>query len=152
MNDIDSNKKSINQELITNYMYLGLLPFFACAFGPWVLVDYETQLVDLFKIYSNIVLVFLAGALWSISLFKNIEHRQRHSHAAIIFSLWPLFSVTLPDILVLGFMALGFLLILLWEKCFINPIYPLWYQTLRHKITFIVVACHMLAMWNVLRE
>ena len=140
-----------HQELITNYMYLGLLPFMICAFGPWILVDYKTALTSLFFFYSAIILVFLAGTLWAIALFTGIEHRRRHIHAAIIFSLWPLVCYFLTDLYAVALMLIGFLLLLFWEKCFINPTYRNWYQTLRHKITFIVVACHMLTLWNIIR-
>ena len=152
MNSNTSHNKPINQALISNYMYLGLLPFFACAFGPWVFTDYATRLVALFLLYSGIILVFLAGVLWAISLFvEGIDHRARHSHMAIALSLWPLGSAFLPQLYATGVMAVGFLWLLFWEKCFINPLYPQWYRNLRHKITFMVVACHMLTIWNLLR-
>jgi hypothetical protein len=140
-----------NQDRITNYMYLGLLPFFAFALGPWVFVNFEYLLVDLFFFYSTIILVFLAGALWAISLFGEVEFRQRHINMAIVFSLWPLVSFFLPKLFGVLLMMVGFLALLFWEKCFINTIYPSWYHQLRHKITFIVVACHMLTAWNIIR-
>jgi hypothetical protein len=140
-----------HQDSITHYMYLGLLPFFAFALGPWVFIDFEYVLVDLFFFYSTIILVFLAGSIWAISLFAEIDFRQRHINTAIVFSLWPLVSFFLPKIYGVGLMLVGFLLLLFWEKCFINKVYPSWYQQLRHKITFIVVACHMLTIWNIIR-
>lgn len=140
-----------NRDSITNYMYLGLLPFFACALGPWVFADYEGFLTQLFFFYSTLILVFLSGALWAIALFANIDYRQRQIHMAIMFSLWPLAAFFMPLLWQILFMLLGFLLLLFWEKCFIHVIYPDWYRQLRHKITFIVVACHMLTIWNIIR-
>ena len=140
-----------HRDTITNYMYLGLLPFFACALGPWVFPDSENFLSQLFFFYASLILVFLAGALWAIALFAETEFRSRHIHIAIAFSLWPLASYWLPSVRGLGLMLLGFLLLLFWEKCFMNTLYPEWYQKLRHKITFIVVACHMLSIWNLIR-
>lgn len=153
-NNIDHNQDTINlnQDIITNYMYLGLLPFFACALGPWIFADHEAKLSQIFLFYSSIIFVFLAGSLWAIALFSNIEHPTRHIHIAIIFSLWPLVSFFLTPILANGLMLAGFLLLLFWEKCFINIIYPNWYQKLRHQITFIVVACHMLVIFNLLKS
>lgn len=147
------NKDEFNQHqtTITNYMYLGILPFFACALGPWVFADYETWLTNIFLFYSSLILVFLAGIIWSIALFSNIENPRRHIHTAIVFSLWPLAAFSLPPIFGSGLMLLGFLLLLFWEKCFINILYPSWYQKLRHQISFIVVACHMLVIFNLLR-
>ena len=152
------SNKTINdhQDTITQYMFLGLLPFFICAFGPWVFADAESVLTQLFILYSTIILAFLAGALWAIALFTEIEYRARHIHMAILISLWPLASYGLAYLMAssvysIGLLLLGFLLLLFWEKCFINATYPNWYQALRHKITFIVVACHMLAIWNVIR-
>jgi len=140
-----------NQITITNYMYLGLLPFFACALGPWIFPDTEAKLTQIFLFYSSIIFVFLAGSLWAIALFSEIKHPTRHIHLAIVFSLWPLASFFLIPILASGLMLLGFLSLLFWEKCFINSIYPSWYQKLRHQITFIVVACHMLVIFNLLK-
>ena len=139
-----------HQDTITQYMYLGLLPFLACAFGPWIFIDYENQLVQLFLVYSTIILTFLSGAIWGIALFSGIDNARRHIHAAIVFSLWPLAAYFLPAVYAVGLMLMGFLLLLFWEKCFINNIYSSWYQTLRHKITFIVVACHMLTIWTII--
>ncbi len=139
-----------NEDLITNYMYLGLLPFFICSLGPWVFIEYELILSKLFFFYSTMILTFLSGILWALALFSKIEHRQRHINTAIIFSLWPLVSYFLPITYGVGLMLIGFLLLLFWEKCFINILYPNWYHKLRHKITFIVVACHMLTIWNLI--
>ena len=139
------------QQTITNYMYLGLLPFFGCALGPWVFPDYEILLSKLFFFYASLILVFLAGVLWAVSLFTDIDYRTRQIHTAIAFSLWPLVCYFLPDIIAISLILIGFLLLLFWETCFHKNLYPNWYQTLRHKITFIVVACHMLTIWNLIR-
>jgi len=149
---MNKEKITLNQNNITNYMYLGLLPFFACALGPWVFADYEIRLTQQFLFYSSIIFVFLAGIIWGIALFSHIDYSTRHIHLAIVFSLWPLISFFLTPILATGFMLLGFLLLLFWEKCFINDLYPSWYQKLRHQITFIVVACHMLVIFNLLKS
>lgn len=141
----------LSQTTITNYMYLGILPFFICALGPWVFADHEARLTTVFLFYSSIILVFLAGVIWSIALFSDMPHPSRHIHASIIFSLWPFAAFFLTPLLASGLLLLGFLLLLFWEKCFINTIYPSWYQKLRHQITFIVVACHMLVIFNLLK-
>ncbi len=146
-------------------MYLGLLPFFIGAFGPWVFIDYEPFFIKAFLLYSFIIFSFLAGALWAIALFvipQNTmiqeqesglaqEHGSRYIHSAIIFSLWPLACYFLAPLYATGLMLLGFLLLLFWEKKVINILYPLWYKALRHKITFIVIACHMLTLLNIIR-
>ena len=141
-----------HQDTITNYMYLGLLPFFAGALTPWIFVDYEPIAVDLFFIYSAIILAFLAGIIWAGALLKDEANNQRHLHIAIIFSLIPLAAALLPALFKIGLMLLGFLLLLFWEKLFFNHHYANWYQQLRHKITFIVVACHMLTILNIIQH
>lgn len=154
-----SSKPSLNdhQDIITNYMYLGLIPFFIGAFGPWVLIDHEPFFINAFLLYSSIIFSFLAGALWAIALFVipqgslGQEYNPRYIHSAILFSLWPLIGYFLAPLYATSLMLLGFLLLLLWEKRVINILYPLWYQTLRHKITFIVIACHMLTLLNIIR-
>jgi hypothetical protein len=146
--------ESVNnqQPVITNYTYAGLLPFFASALGPWVFADYTQHFAAFFIFYAAIILVFLAGALWGIALYSDISLRARHLHTAIFFSLLPLLAYFLPHTIGIGLMLLGFLLLLFWEKCFVNNIYPQWYQTLRHKVTFIVVACHMLMLLTLIRH
>ena len=146
-----------NQTIITNYMYAGLLPFFAGALGPWIFAESEALLTELFLFYSSLILVFLAGIFWAIALFipvptTSMPNPPRHIHAAIVFSLWPLGAYLLPTIYATAVMMIGFLLLLFWEKRFINPHYADWYQKLRHKITFIVVACHMLVIFNLLKN
>ena len=138
-------------------MYAGLLPFFAGALGPWIFAKSETLLTGLFLFYSSLILVFLAGILWAIALFipaspNSTANSPRYIHAAIAFSLWPLIAYLLPEIYSTGLMIIGFLLLLFWEKCYINSHYANWYQKLRHQITFIVVACHMLVIFNLLRS
>ena len=140
-----------HQDTIINYMYLGLLPFFAGALVPWIFVDYQTVAIDLFFIYSTIILAFLAGIIWACVLLNDEPHNKRHLHMAILFSLFPLVAVLLPALFKIGLMLLGFLSLLFWEKCFLNHLYAQWYQQMRHKITFIVVACHMLTLWNIIR-
>lgn len=141
-----------NQTIITNYMYAGLLPFFAGALGPWIFADAEGVLSQFFLFYSGIILVFLAGALWAIALFTNTPHPTRHIHAAIALSLWPLAAYFLPSLYATAFLLLGYLALLFWEKMFINNNYAPWYQKLRHQITFIVTACHMLVIFNLIRS
>ena len=133
-------------------MYAGLLPFFAGAFGPWIFAESEALLTGLFLFYSSLILVFLAGILWAIAIFHRQSKSPRYIHAAIVFSLWPLIAYSLPEIYATALMIVGFLLLLFWEKCFINSHYANWYQKLRHKITFIVVACHMLVIFNLVRN
>lgn len=152
-----SSRSRLNphQDTITNYMYLGLLPFFIGAFGPWIFADAEQWLTDIFLHYSTIIYGFLAGSIWAIALFahndNNTEFIKRHIHAAIIFSLMPLAGYFLPPIYHTGVAMVGFLSLLFWEKLFLQDLYPKWYQALRHRITFIAVACHMLVLWNLLR-
>ena len=141
-----------NQLLITNYMYAGLLPFFAGAFGPWIFAEAEVVITRWFLFYSSLILVFLAGTLWAIALFTGLTKASQYIHVAIIFSLWPLGIYLLSAPYATAMMLIGFLLLLLWEKCVINSHYADWYQKLRHKITFIVVACHMLVIFNLLRS
>ena len=140
-----------HQDTITNYMYLGLLPFFAGALTPWVFADYESIAVELFFIYSAIILAFLAGVVWASVLLKDEPHNTRHLHMAVTLSLFPLIAALLPALFKIGLMLLGFLLLLFWEKLFLNHLYANWYQQMRHKITFIVVACHMLTILNIIQ-
>lgn len=158
------------QDTITNYMHLGLLPFFIGAFGPWVFIANEPFFIQSFLFYSSLIFVFLAGSVWATALIatpKNTEPQNtnidndidnhihnngsRTIHVAMVFSLWPLGCYFLAPLYATGLMLLGFLLLLLWEKKHLNQYYPAWYIDLRHKITFIVIACHMLTILNIIR-
>ena len=140
-----------HQNTITNYMYLGLLPFFAGALAPWVFNHFEALAIEWFFIYSSIIFAFLAGIIWASVLLKDEPNNTRHLHAAIIFSLLPLVAALLSPFFKIGLMLLGFLLLLFWEKLFLNHLYAGWYQQMRHKITFIVAACHMLTLLNIIQ-
>ncbi|MFT7223376.1 MAG: hypothetical protein ACI82Z_000910 [Cellvibrionaceae bacterium] len=140
-----------HQDVVTNYIYLGLLPFFGSALGPWIFPSWESWFTDVFFFYSTLILAFLAGSLWAVALFTKAVRQSRHIHMAIVLSLWPLLAYLLPKLIGLSLMIAGFLLLLFWEKCFINSFYPAWYQKLRHNISFIVIACHMLTIWNLIR-
>jgi hypothetical protein len=144
-----------HQATIINYMYLGLLPFFAGALGPWIFADAELWLSQIFLHYSTIIYAFLAGTVWASALFGHDENNRqfinRHLHAAIVFSLIPFFSYFLPLGYHTAVLLVGFAALLFWEKIFLNTLYPSWYQQLRHRITFIVMACHMLVLWNLIR-
>lgn len=146
---------SSHQATITNYMFLGLLPFFAGALGPWIFADQEVWFTEAFSVYSTVIYAFLSGALWAIALFAHNEENQqfiaRHIHVAIICSLVPFLGYFLPLFYQISLLLLGFLALLFWEKLFLSDLYPNWYQQLRHRITFIAVACHMLVIWNIIR-
>lgn len=144
-----------HQDTISNYMYLGLLPFFVGAFGPWIFVEKEMWLSNAFVLYSTVIYAFLSGSIWATALFGHDENNKilikRHIHLAIIFSLIPFLSHFLPVLYNTGVLFLSYLLLLFWEKLFLTNIYPNWYQQLRHRITFIAVACHMLVIWNLIK-
>ncbi|MBX2807432.1 MAG: DUF3429 domain-containing protein [Cellvibrionaceae bacterium] len=139
-----------HQTIITHYTYLGLLPFFAGAVGPWLAPDLRYVFIDFVLLYAAIILAFLAGTLWCVALLGAVQPQRRQIHAAIVFSLWPLISHLLAYGNQIGAMLMGFLLLLFWEKCFINSLYPQWYQQLRHRVSFIVAACLMLLFFNLL--
>lgn len=143
-----------HKETITNYMYLGLLPFFAGALGPWIFASSETWLSQTFLMYSTVIYSFLAGTLWASALFGHDEENHiyigRHIHAAIVCSLIPFFSYFLPMVYHASIMLIAYLALLFWEKLFLQHVQPNWYQLLRHRISFIAVACHMLVVWNLI--
>jgi|GEM_PF-656236 len=146
-----NNTLDSHRETITNFGYLGLLPFFMGALGPWVFAYKEVFLIDTFTAYASVILAFLAGSLWSIALFTPLENPTRHINTAMALSLWAFFSLWLPAFATVICLLAGFLWLLFWEKCFLTQTYPAWYQQLRHKLTWIVVACHMMVLWNLLR-
>lgn len=143
---IDSIEKHKN--IVSRYMHLGLLPFLAGPFIPWILPDQLNLVTEVFFAYSLIIFAFLSGVIWASALLRSEHCPARNLHLAIIFSLLPFIAVFLPTMAKIGFMMVSFLVLLYWEKRFMSSIYPDWYQQLRHRITFVVVACHMLVIAN----
>lgn len=135
-----SSQLDTRKNLVRNYMLAGLVPFFVLGFGLWVMEGDPVRLGELFFLYSTMILVFLSGVLWAFALSY---HQERQLHAAIVFSLWPLPAHFLPDFMGIFLMAVGFLLLLLWERKVLKSMLPLWYSSLRVHISWLVVICHL---------
>lgn len=153
MSNQDFSEKQLYN--VTQYMYLGLIPFFIGAIGPWLHDSWTQALSQFFIAYAAIILAFLAGALWGISLFSSVNVSSKQLHAAITFSLIAFIPVIqflpISDVYRVICLGIGFLCLLNWEKRTLASLYPAQYLQFRHKISFIVLGCHMLVVWNLIR-
>ncbi len=143
VNDIIKHK-------VINTGYLGLLPFFAGALGPWVFIEQESQFVEFFTIYSFIILSFMAGCAWAYGVFAGASHPQFAINLGLSIIGVALVASLTPTLASIGLLAFGFFLLWFGEKLWLAQDYPDWYQQLRHKLTWIVIACHMLTVWNII--
>ena len=138
-----------DQNTILQYTYTGALPFFALSITPWISPDSKYIAIDLFLLYSTLILNFLAGTFWVLGITKHGEKPRYHLHAAIFLSLWGFLSHLLPYKPQIVCLAIGLLEKLWREKRFFSAFYTDWYQQLRHRITYIVLGCHLFAFWGI---
>lgn len=124
--------------------YAGLLPFLAFTLGG-LLDIYADHAVRLFVIYSAIILSFLGGIHWGIAMQSGGSPTRILKWSmlpsivgivAFIAGIWwsPLSLLTL--------LALTHLFWLNFEKRHLPE--QLWYLELRNRLTFTVVALHVI--------
>lgn len=118
--------------------YLGLLPFLGCV--GWPLVTGSNALsIDFFIFYSLAILGFMAGNLW---------HAGQQSYGDAIKAVLPIiplgFVSFLPTPWLLGWLAVSFWLVLLFEKSTAQwQEYHADYKKMRFVLTSIVFVCHV---------
>lgn len=137
-----------DQMLAQRLGFLGLIPFIAGATGPWVLYEHTAWILQGFHFYSAVILAFMAGTVWGVRL-----NYQKADPGTLIVSvtvaLIAVGSLLLPMRPALVLLALAFLFLLQWERRTVFPTLAVdWYPMLRQRLTWTVVACHMLAFWN----
>lgn len=135
---------------ITNTGYLGLLPFFIGALGPWLLIAYESVLIELFIAYSIMILGFMSGCVWALGAFGSLEHPIRLLYAGLLPIGLIVVALVVPPVWSIGLLALGYALLLLSERAFLSQYYPAWYQQLRRRLTWTVLSCHLLCFFNII--
>ena len=135
---------------VTNAGFAGLLPFFMTALGPWIFIEYEPLLIALFVVYSTIILAFMAGSLWAVSVFTEAPRPLFYRYTSLGVIGLIIIGALIGGLTQLLLMALGYCTLWLAEKLYLAGFYPDWYNTLRHKLTWIVIGCHMLCIFNLI--
>lgn len=130
--------------------YAGLIPFVTLpllfVFPLWLSSE---QILELYFSYSAMILAFMAGVLWPV--LHN--HSQKSAKLATIAVLFPVLSfiALLPgrDYFLL-FQAALFVLLRQGEFWLgINRLYNAQYNTLRNRLTVVVVVSHVTFNWLV---
>ena len=138
-------------KLINALGYAGLLPFVLLPLAyhlQWQLN--LPQLLQLYMLYSALILGFMAGVLWPV-LHQRADYRQfptDNSKLALVAVSFPVVSIVglmlMPDYFLL-LQALLFALLRITEYLTaINKQYPISYQHLRHALTLVVCSSHLL--------
>ena len=147
-----NDRESLSMDTARNLAYLGSLPFLAGAVGPWVFYDAREWLTRAFLLYSLAVFSFLCGSIWSTTLQRPVPARRAHLFASQGFMVSGWIALFLPHGWGLGLLIVCYLALYGWErhthlKHELGPEYLL----LRQQLTWPVVACHMLALFNLIR-
>lgn len=129
--------------LIRGLGFAGLLPFLSLLFLAWQpVVGSSAQAIQLFHVYSALILAFMAGVLWPV-----LHRPEAPAMMAIV-------AVSIPVLSFLGFALLPSLVTPIQALLFvalrvsevlsgIDRDYLAGYSILRWQLTVVVVACHL---------
>ncbi|ASP40006.1 hypothetical protein CHH28_15575 [Bacterioplanes sanyensis] len=122
--------------------YAGLIPFVLTTLGVLFGVAGSSEL---FKLYSVVILAFMAGATWGALQSQTQRASSVDLTLAIGTSLWALMAYLLPADVAVPLLVMGYAL-LLWLDMdgSISENYSTEYTELRKRLTIIVVALHVL--------
>jgi hypothetical protein len=122
--------------------YAGLLPFMLTALG--VLVGVEGS-EALFKLYSVVILAFMAGACWGALQSMGEKAASIDLLLSIGTSLWALMIYFIPFEVAVPLLVIGYGL-LLWLDTDSNVAshYNARYSYLRKVLTGVVISLHVL--------
>lgn len=147
--NIDPNLKST----VYMFSFAGLIPFVYLALSAWVPQIYLFSLdpVHHFRLYSVVILSFLAGMLWVYGLIAHklhtaVEIRTRTLlWSGILMSLlgWGNLFIDAKAALFVGAM----LFLVVWQieqKTELARSYPLWFANMRARLSMTVAICHFI--------
>jgi hypothetical protein len=121
--------------------FAGLLPFFACAAGAWVL-DHAAVIiaVNLELAYGAIVLGFLGAVHWGLALAEAAADNWRRLVPAVLPALIGWIALMIPSPLGLVLLALGFVAMYFADRAAVTANRaPTWYAALRKPLTLLVL-------------
>lgn len=149
---MSENGEFLSMEVPRNLGYLGLIPFFLGAVGPWVFYDQLEWFTSAILWYSLAKICFLGGSIWGVVLHRPVPARRLHFIVATSFLLLGWVAIFFPPVYALGALMCLHVALYYWErythlKHALGPDYLL----LRQQLTWPAVACHMLALFNIIR-
>lgn len=120
--------------------YLGLTPFIICFLLSLLVAQWKQIGIQAFIFYSAIILSFLSGTLWLKSDDNNNAKQQIISN---LICLMAFFSLLLAHSVALITLALGYLVIFIFEKHLYSKNPKLAdYLNMRFKLTLCVIFLH----------
>jgi len=130
--------------------YLGLAPFvLALTFENWIEEIFNRSSVQVFVLYSAIILSFIAGTLWRKQNDKLSIKLQLVSN---LFSLLAFLALLIPYELALITLAIAYVVLLLGEyHCDDAKPKNHHYLVMRLQLTTLVVTMHIIAfvLWGI---
>lgn len=134
------------------YGVLGVIPFFVGAVGPWITPQYTAFLTEAFQIYAAVIISFLAGSIWTVALLTRITGQQLHLAIAMVVVILAWASLFLAGFSTVPIHAVCLLFLCWWEKrTNLSDTLDAEYLCLRGRLTWPVVACHMIVELNLVR-
>ena len=123
--------------------YLGLLPFIVSLYISTEIVFLGIPTKQVFIAYSAVILSFIAGSIWRKDSQNFFDKQNVISN---LFSLLAFASLLLDQKLALIILAVGFMLLFLYEKSLSKQNKLLTdYMNMRFWLTSIVVLLHITA-------
>ncbi|MBU2114067.1 MAG: DUF3429 domain-containing protein [Gammaproteobacteria bacterium] len=139
--------------LINRLGYAGLIPFVALPLlYSWQLWLSSADIIQLYQLYSALILGFMAGVLWPV-LHSNSATATKINRLALLAVAFPVLSIItllLAGEYFLPAQASLFILLRLAEyRSGINRQYQTQYRALRNHLTLVVCLSHLLLYYLV---
>lgn len=131
--------------MMRGYGYFGLLPFI--VFSALSLADSDPDGIWRFAYdsYSAVILAFMAGVYWSMSLRGDTAaHASRLMAIAVTLAMLAWVNLVLPGLLRAMSFALAFYLLYLIDRYVLTDYWPADYLLMRGHLTMIVVGSQLL--------
>ncbi len=131
--------------------YAGLLPFvftavyLGFAAMPGADLPFVETLAHATAVYGAVILSFLGGVRWGIAMAGR-QRGMREFVLSVLPSLLGWGAALLPPVAAMGVLAGGFLMQAGWDqRAAIKGSLPLWYATLRRRLSMVVTVALLVA-------
>ena len=135
-----------NINLIKTLCFSGLIPFYFLSIIT--VFNFNFLFVDLFSLYSLVILTFLSGSTWYHLII--IEKKETTKGLIIFIVLLPIFliffEILLPIIFKIFILAVTYLIIFFIDKKFFTN---LEYLKIRKILTILVAVSHIIILFGI---
>lgn len=134
--------------LSNRFGYAGLLPFLAMALLAVLGFSWG---YDGFKVYSIVILAFVAGACWGVEQAHPHHMAKLPLTVSIAVSLVALGAYFLPMLFALATLLIGYWVLLWVERDpLFQKVYSTSYRRLRYVLSAVVTVLHLLVLMSLL--